>query len=138
MPYPILYPQFQNQSFYCPSKYLLNKLHKFSYQQIEEGKIISREKRAKLGHNQFQETPHEEAPHAEGHGMDPASYDKHVSMAEAIADCKVLLCGGMGTGAYESMRRLNIQPIITDVRDIETAAQAFIKGTLVDHTEFLH
>jgi len=105
---------------------------------IEEGKIISREKRAKLGHNQFQETPHEEAPHAEGHGMDPASYDKHVSMAEAIADCKVLLCGGMGTGAYESMRRLNIQPIITDVRDIETAAQAFIKGTLVDHTEFLH
>jgi len=110
---------------------------------IEDGKIISREKRAKMGHNQFQEmphaeAPHEEAPYAEGHGMDSASHDKHVSMADAIADCKVLLCGGMGTGAYESMRRLNIQPIVTDVHDIEAAAQAFIKGTLVDHTEFLH
>jgi len=105
---------------------------------IEEGKIINREKRAKLGHNQLQATPHEEAPHAVGHGMDSASHDKHVSMADAIADCKVLLCGGMGTGAYESMRRLNIQPIVTDVHDIEAAAQAYINGSLVDHTELLH
>jgi predicted Fe-Mo cluster-binding NifX family protein len=70
--------------------------------------------------------------------MDSASHDKHVSMADAIADCKVLLCGGMGTGAYESMRRLNIQPIVTDVHDIEAAAQAYINGSLVDHTELLH
>lgn len=105
---------------------------------IEEGKIINREKRAKMGHNQFQAAAHEEAPHEAGHGMDSASHDKHISMADTIADCKVLLCGGMGTGAYESMRRLNIQPIVTDVREIETAAQAYIKGTLVDHTELLH
>jgi len=100
---------------------------------IEEDKIISREKRAKMGHNQFQE-----ATHAEGHGMDSASHDKHVSMADAIADCEALICGGMGQGAYESMRRLNIHPIVTDVHDIEAAVQAFINGILVDHTEFLH
>ena len=44
----------------------------------------------------------------------------------------------MGAGAYESMRRLNIQPVVTDLRDIEAAAQAFIDGKLLDHTELLH
>jgi len=41
-------------------------------------------------------------------------------------------------GAYESMRRLNIQPVVTDLGDIEAAAQAFIDGKLIDHTELLH
>jgi transcriptional regulator with XRE-family HTH domain/predicted Fe-Mo cluster-binding NifX family protein/mannose-6-phosphate isomerase-like protein (cupin superfamily) len=105
---------------------------------IEEGKIVNREMRDKMGHNQFSEQPHAEESHGAGHGMDSASHNKHVSMAEAIADCKALLCGGMGMGAYESMRRLNIQPVVTELRDIEVAAQAFIDGKLIDHTELLH
>ena len=44
----------------------------------------------------------------------------------------------MGYGAYESMRRLNIQPIVTDLGDIDAAVQAYIGGTLVDHPEKLH
>ncbi len=105
---------------------------------IEEGKIVNREMRDKMGHNQFRDQPHAEEPHGAGHGMDSASHNKHVSMAETIADCKAILCGGMGMGAYDSMRRLNIQPLVTDLREIETAAQAFIDGKLVDHTELLH
>jgi predicted Fe-Mo cluster-binding NifX family protein len=111
---------------------------------IEEGKITNRELRSKLGHNHFSGQqhagePHEAGePHAAGHGLDSASHDKHASMAEAIADCQALLCGGMGRGAYESMRRLNIQPLVTNLRDIEAAAQAYIDGKLVDHTELLH
>ena len=105
---------------------------------IEEGKIINREIRDKMGHNQFHEETHAEAPAGAGHGMDSASHDKHMNMAQAIADCKALLCGGMGMGAYESMRKLNIQPIVTELTDVEAAAQAFIDGKLVDHTELLH
>ena len=105
---------------------------------IEEGKIVNREMRNKMGHNQFSDPPHAEVPQGAGHGMDTASHDKHISMAETIADCKALLCGGMGMGAYESMRRLNIQPVVTDLRDIDVATQAFIDGKLVDHTELLH
>ncbi len=105
---------------------------------IEEGKIVNRELRNKLGHSHFSEQHQAEEPHAAGHGLDSASHDKHVSMAEAIADCQALLCGGMGMGAYESMRRINIQPVITNLRDIEAAAQAYIDGKLVDHTELLH
>jgi predicted Fe-Mo cluster-binding NifX family protein len=105
---------------------------------IEEGKIINRELRDKMGHNQFSGQHQAAEPHGEGHGQDSASHDKHVSMAETISDCQAILCGGMGMGAYESMRRLNIQPVVTDLRDIETAAQAFIDGKLIDHTELLH
>jgi predicted Fe-Mo cluster-binding NifX family protein len=94
--------------------------------------------RDKMGHNQFLEQSHVEAPTGTGHGMDSSSHNKHVSMAEVIADCKALLCGGMGMGAYESMRRLNVQPVVTDLVDIEAAVQAFIDGKLIDHTEFLH
>lgn len=110
---------------------------------IEEGKIVNREMRDKMGHNQFSAESHVEVsqikdPPEAGHGMDSVSHNKHISMAETIADCKALLCGGMGMGAYESMRRLNIQPVVTDLRDIETAVQAFIDGKLIDHTELLH
>jgi predicted Fe-Mo cluster-binding NifX family protein len=59
-------------------------------------------------------------------------------MAETIGDCQAVLCGGMGYGAYESLRSLNIQPIVTDLGDIDAAVQAYMDGTLVDHTEKLH
>lgn len=105
---------------------------------IEEGKIVNREMRDKMGHNHFQEQSDSGETHGAGHGMDPQSHDKHVSMAQTIADCKVLLCGGMGMGAYESMRRLNIQPVVTDLSDIDASVQAFLDGKLVDHIELLH
>jgi len=105
---------------------------------IEEGKIVNYEKRDKMGHSHFSEQHNSEEAQGAGHGMDSESHNKHISMAEAIADCTVLLCGGMGMGAYESMRRLNIQPVVTDLRDINEAAQAFIDGKLIDHTELLH
>lgn len=105
---------------------------------IEQGKIVNREMRDKMGHNQFSAEPHTEESNGMGHGMDSASHNRHVSMAEAISDCKALLCGGMGMGAYESMRQLNIQPVVTELDDIETAVHAFINGKLIDHTELLH
>ena len=80
---------------------------------IEEGKIIAREMREKIGHQHFKSEPHEVSHDDPNHGKDADSHKKHTSMAEAIADCKVVLCGGMGMGAYESMRQLNIQPIVT-------------------------
>jgi len=105
---------------------------------IEDGKIIEHEMRSKMGHNQFSSEPHTAENHEAGHGLDSASHNKHASMAETIADCKVIICGGMGTGAYQSMQQLGIQPLVTEVLDIEVAAQAFILGKLIDRTEFLH
>ncbi len=105
---------------------------------IEEGKITNRETRDKLGHNHFSSDGHSGEGHGAHHGSDPASHDRHVGMAETISDCKVLLCRGMGRGAYDSMLRLNIKPIVTDISEIEDAAQAYIEGKLIDHPELLH
>jgi predicted Fe-Mo cluster-binding NifX family protein len=59
-------------------------------------------------------------------------------MASAISDCEVLISGGMGLGAYESMRALNITPVVTEVTVVETAVRKYIEGNLVDQTDRLH
>ncbi len=108
---------------------------------VENGQVVNREMREKLGHGRFGAEHHghgEEHHHGAGHGLDSGSHRKHVSMAEAIADCQVLICGGMGMGAYDSMRRLNIQPIVTDLRSVDEAVQAYLAGNLTDHPERLH
>lgn len=105
---------------------------------IEEGTVVEREMRSKMGHSHFVSQHNEEETHGAGHGMDTSSHTKHVNMAETIADCKAIICGGMGMGAYESMRSLNIKPLVTDLVDVDAAVQAFIDGKLIDHTELLH
>lgn len=103
---------------------------------IKNGQIVQREQREKIGHNRY--SHHEEHLHTGEHGHDEDSHGKHVHMVEAISGCQMLLCGGMGYGAYESMRRLNIQPVVTDPSNIKAAVKAYVDGTLVDHTEKLH
>ena len=107
---------------------------------VENGKIIAREKRDKMGHNQFGGETHEEAHRADprGHGFDPAAQNRHIRMTAAIADCEVLLARGMGAGAYESMKQANIRPVVTDVVNIDDAVQAYLAGSLADHVEKLH
>ncbi|MHB8581359.1 MAG: NifB/NifX family molybdenum-iron cluster-binding protein [Ignavibacteriaceae bacterium] len=103
---------------------------------IENSKVVKRERREKMGHHNFAQ---EEHAHSNGqHGFDESSHNKHVSMAEAIKDCKYLLARGMGAGAYQSMLQLNINPVVTDIRTIDDAVKAIINGTIIDHTEKLH
>ena len=104
---------------------------------IEDGKVSGREIRDKLGHKNFP-GEHTEEHHGIAHGLDAASHDRHAQMAAAIVDCQVLMCGGMGMGAYQSMLQLNIKPIITDLLDIEAAAQAYLSGNIEDQTDRLH
>jgi len=105
---------------------------------IEKNTIVSREKRDKMGHAHFAGEPHAEGEDPRGHGFDPAAQSRHARMAATISDCEVLLARGMGAGAYESMRQANIQPIITDIANIDEAIQAYLAGALTDHPEKLH
>ena len=104
---------------------------------VEENKVIDRETRPKAGHHTFAATKHPEAP-GEPHGYDAGSQAKHRSMAETVADCQVLLAGGMGWGAYESMKSYNIEPIVTDVANIDEAVQLYLTGRLPNLMERLH
>lgn len=104
---------------------------------VENGQIVARELRDKMGHNQFAHGEHGET-HGPHHGTDPASHDKHTRMASAISDCEALLSRGMGWGAYDSLRRLGIKPVVTDIARIDDAALAYAAGTIVNHPELLH
>jgi predicted Fe-Mo cluster-binding NifX family protein len=104
---------------------------------IENGKITGSESRPKANHNHFagQEHAHE---HAEQHGTDPQSENKHASMLDTIVDCQVLVARGMGQGAYDSMVFRNIHPIITNISDAQAAVESYLAGSIDDHPEKLH
>jgi predicted Fe-Mo cluster-binding NifX family protein len=98
---------------------------------VEDGKVTSREVRDRSALVRVHHG-HGEGGHQHSHGHD------HTAMANAIADCQVLLTGGMGRPAYESMRRAGLETIVTDIREIERAVQAYIDGTIDNRLERLH
>ena len=107
---------------------------------VEEGRVVSRERRDKLGHAQFAAEGHEVPPDADprGHGFDPVAQDRHGRMVAVIADCQVVLARGMGAGAFEGMQHAGIEPVVTDVENIDAAVEAYVAGTLRNHVEKLH
>ncbi len=105
---------------------------------LEDGKIVERELREKLGHAQFAHEPHVETRSGQAHGFGEGAQERHLRMAAAIEDCEALLCGGMGSGAYQSMMARGIKPVVTDIGDIDEAAIAYANGVIVDRIDRLH
>mgnify|MGYP005857607387 CR=1 FL=1 len=105
---------------------------------VEDGKTTGKEKRAKMGHGHFAGQHGAHGGQGGPHGFDAASQNRHAGMAEAIKDCQVLITGGMGMGAYYSLKSFNIEPVITDVRDIEEAVKTYLEGKLQNLTNKLH
>ena len=99
----------------------------------------SKETWSKEGHNDFAAAEH----HSQGcgcevHGYEPGAAEKHGAMARSILDCAVLLAGGMGWGAYESLKSAGIEPVVTDVADVEKAVGLYLEGKLPNLMERLH
>ena len=104
---------------------------------VEESKVVSRETRDKAGHHTFAAHHTELAP-GEKHGYDAGAQIRHASMMENIADCQVLIAGGMGWGAYESLKSRNIQAIVTDIGNIDEAVKLYLEDKLPNLMERLH
>ena len=104
---------------------------------LEDGKVTRREARPKPGHNQFAAGPHEEEP-GHAHGTGPAAEGRHLRMAGVILDCQVLVARGMGQGAFDNLQRQGIQPLLTEIGEIEAALEAYRDGRLIDRPERLH
>jgi len=105
---------------------------------VEEGKVTSKETRDKAGHHTFAAHQSPDLAPGERHGYDTGSQVRHANMAETISDCQVLLAGEMGWGAYESMKSYNIEPVATDVKNIDEAVQLYLDGKLENQMERLH
>ena len=106
---------------------------------VESGKVVAKEKRAKAGHHTFAGVRDDEHIDGQGRrGYSKSSASKHSAMAESISDCDVLICGGMGWGAYESMGKSNINTIVTDIMYIDDTIASYLAGTLVSQMDRLH
>ena len=105
---------------------------------VKNGKIMNKETRAKTGHHIFTAHQHPDVAPGERHGYDAGSQVRHSSMAETISDCQVLLAGGMGWGAYDSLKSHNIEPVVTDAKNIDEAVKLYLEGKLPNLMERLH
>lgn len=117
---------------------------------LEGGVIVDRELREKLGHAHFYNQPHEVEDPGHPHGIGAAAPNRNLQIAEAIADCKALLCGGKGIGAYQGMLARGIKPVVTDILDNDQAVLVTPRGRFwiewisstrcgrVDQTNFIH
>jgi predicted Fe-Mo cluster-binding NifX family protein len=59
-------------------------------------------------------------------------------MLEAIADCSVVVCGGMGQGAVFSIRESGKDLRLTSEPSIDRALELFLAGKLDNQMELSH
>ncbi len=107
---------------------------------VEDGKVVAKEKRVRGANtcacNHGAASPQAKDCHGEaGHSAGPESQNMHTRMADSIDDCKVLIAGGMGYGAYASLKSRNLDAIVTDVSDIDQAVKLYLDGKLVNYME---
>jgi|SRR5690606_29637262 predicted Fe-Mo cluster-binding NifX family protein len=108
---------------------------------VAGGEITNREMRPKAGHHDFAHEGGHDHEHGEGkhaHGFGEGAAHRHEAMISAITDCDVVLVRGMGRGAYMALQEAKIEAIVTDIADIEQAAQAYLDGSIVNHLDRLH
>ncbi len=86
---------------------------------VDNGQVVSQEVRAKVHHDN-------------GHNH------SHADMFASIADCQVLVVGGMGTPAHQAALAHGLQVIATGQRDIAATLQAYLKGTLQENPLLIH
>ena len=105
---------------------------------VENGKVTNKERRDKAGHHTAGAHHGEGAVPGQPHGFDAASQATHASMIASITDCQVLIAGGMGWGAQQSLKSAGIETVATEVKDIDEAAKLYLAGALANRTERLH
>lgn len=118
---------------------------------LEDGRVVSRERRAKPAHGghgagsshavTLNEGSHEhghEHSHDHDHHDDhahhsgPEADSRHAAMAAAVADCEALFAGGMGAGMRAAVLAQGVRLFLTDIRSIDAALEAYTQGRLVD------
>jgi predicted Fe-Mo cluster-binding NifX family protein len=105
----------------------------FKIYTIEDGKITGSELRERTaghfgGHHHHHEEGHHHGEHDHGHSA--GAMHRHDAIAQEIADCQAVIAGGMGMGAFESMRSKGLEVILTNYHGTEETATAFAEGKI--------
>lgn len=91
---------------------------------LDGAKIVGDEIRSKAFHGQSE-------PHHTDHDH------LHADMFAPISDCQVLLCGGMGSPAFDKAQAAGLNVILTG-GEIDTAVQAYLAGSLKTDLRRIH
>jgi predicted Fe-Mo cluster-binding NifX family protein len=93
---------------------------------IDTGRVIAEEDRAKphLTHHPDHNGRHE------GHGL-------HEDMFAPIGDCQVLICGGMGTPAYQKAQAAGLEVMLAG-GEMRSAVDAYLLGQLSSDLRRIH
>lgn len=105
---------------------------------VENGRVTGQETRSKANHSQFTGEGHQHGEPGDSHGMDPGSRRRHGMMIDTILDCEVLLARGMGQGAHLNLNERGIKPILTDIKEIREAVDAYLTGKLIENLSRIH
>jgi len=99
---------------------------------VEDGKVSSRELRRRgTGHFSPGGPQHGGDLEESGrHGYGPDARMPHAAMAQEISDYKVLIAGGMGSGAHENFTEARLDVILTDIETISDAVTAYVSQSI--------
>jgi predicted DNA-binding protein (UPF0251 family)/predicted Fe-Mo cluster-binding NifX family protein len=105
---------------------------------VDNGEVVSKEQRNKAGHHVAGAEHASQASQGEKHGYDANAQASHAGMMANITDCQLLIAGGMGWGAQESLKQAGIAVHMTDMENIEEAVKLYLQGKLANKVERLH
>lgn len=96
---------------------------------LEGGQITSREIREKPAH--------------QGSGRGTAQPGEHGRQRRTLGaalrpifDCDLVVAREMGASAYEGIQEAGLQPLITNIENVDEVAKACVEGRLVNHSEY--
>ncbi len=92
---------------------------------VEDGAEVAREMREKDSHaGKHDDHQHNGNGHGHGHGHN------HGGMVAPLADCDVLVVGGIGAPAARAVQSMGVKVVPTNISNIDSALQAFLAGEL--------
>jgi len=100
---------------------------------FSDGKVTKRERREKAGHHSFGSVEDDS-----GHHSGEAHEHRHQTMVSPIMDCQAVVVRGMGQGAVEHLRRLNLLAVLTELHTIEDVIGAVAAGSLDGDSRRIH
>ncbi|MCK5638138.1 MAG: hypothetical protein KAH67_05460 [Flavobacteriaceae bacterium] len=91
---------------------------------IDKDKVLSKEYKA----NTF-------TGHAKGQHHEKEHNHSHHGIFNALADCKIVIAGGMGRRLYIDFEKKGMEVFVTSENDVEKALELFIKNDLDNNSD---
>ena len=98
---------------------------------VEDGQIVAETLIPRQPHHDHEDHAH---GHHRGHGH---GRHNHRGMLEPIADCQVLIAGGMGAPAYQAAQAAGLEVVLAG-GPILPAVEAYLRGELTSDPRRLH